>query len=91
MEKRAYELAEMLREAEGRTAYRKMTSSNTMIPSCINTEYCLPTPTDMNCGILTMAFVDMQPLDSVYPANTAFKNGPLFPNIDKPFYGGMKR
>lgn len=61
------------------------------IPDCIDTDYCVSAPRDMNDGILTLAFVDMQPLDSVYRLDTAFCNGTLFPNIDKPFYGGRKQ
>lgn len=38
--------------------------------------------------ILTMAFVNMQPLENVYELDDAIKQGTLFPNIDKPFYGG---
>jgi len=44
-----------------------------------------------NGGILTMAFVNMQPLESVYPEKTAFCNGTLFPDLNKPFFGGNKR
>ncbi|MEE1239586.1 MAG: spore coat associated protein CotJA [Acutalibacteraceae bacterium] len=39
---------------------------------------------------LTMVFINMQPLDSVYPLNEAYDAGTLFPNLDKPFWGGMK-
>ena len=38
---------------------------------------------------LTMVFINMQPLESVYPLNEAFDAGTLFPNLNKPFYGGM--
>lgn len=38
---------------------------------------------------LTMVFINMQPLDSVYPLSEAFDAGTLFPNLNKPFYGGM--
>lgn len=38
---------------------------------------------------LTMVFINMQPLESVYPLNEAFEAGTLFPNLNKPFYGGM--
>lgn len=40
---------------------------------------------------LTMVFINPQPLDSVYPIETAFCNGTLFPNLNKPFYGGKRR
>lgn len=43
-----------------------------------------------NCADpLTMVFINMQPLDSVYPLSEAFDAGTLFPNLNKPFYGGM--
>ncbi|MBR4973407.1 MAG: spore coat associated protein CotJA [Clostridia bacterium] len=35
-----------------------------------------------------MAFVDMQPFENVYSMSDAFSSGTLFPNLDKPFYGG---
>ena len=38
---------------------------------------------------LTMVFINMQPLDSVYPLREAYCNGTLFPNLNKPFFGGM--
>jgi len=87
---RAYDMAEMLRAAENRNSYKKGFQNWNNVPNCINTDYCKPTPTDKNDGILTMAFVDMQTIDSVYQTDTAFCKGTLFPNIDKPFYGGMK-
>ncbi len=40
---------------------------------------------------LTMVFINMQPLDSVYPLCEAYCNGTLFPNLNKPFVGGMQR
>ncbi|MBQ3817405.1 MAG: spore coat associated protein CotJA [Clostridia bacterium] len=38
--------------------------------------------------ILTMAFVNMQPLDELYRTDDALSNGTLFKNLNKPFYGG---
>ena len=61
------------------------------IPSCINDDYCVATPMPRNNGVLAMAFVDMQPIDSVYPEATAFLHGTLFPNLDMPFYGGKSK
>ena len=60
------------------------------IPECISDNFCLPTPKQINNGILTMAFVDMQPLDKVYPLDAGYKAGTLYPSLDKPFYGGMR-
>lgn len=43
-------------------------------------------------GILTMAFVNMQPFDEVYKLCEGFTNGTIFPNLNKPFMpGGMNR
>ena len=39
---------------------------------------------------LTMVFINMQPLESVYPVQEAYAVGTLFPNLNKPFYGGMR-
>ena len=37
--------------------------------------------------VLTMAFVNMQPITEIYSADDALKNGTLFKNIDKPLLG----
>lgn len=62
----------------------------TAVPTCLNTDYCLNRPDDGIGGVLTMAFVNMQPMDSIYSLEDAFENGTLFPNLDKPFWGGKK-
>ncbi len=61
------------------------------IPNCINDDFCLMSPMPRNHGVLAMAFVDMQPIEGVYPESTAFCRGTLFPNLDMPFYGGFKK
>ena len=66
----------------------KLKKSNDKIPSCINGDYCISGPKQMNNGILTMAFVDMQPLENVYSSADAFKSGTFFPNLNKPFLAG---
>lgn len=58
------------------------------IPKCISNDFCIASPQEINGGILTLAFADMQPLDSVYKPEAAFCRGTLFPNLNKPFYGG---
>lgn len=55
---------------------------------CFDTNACNPPETQNTTDVLTMAFVNMQPLDYVYDEATAFQNGSLFPNITKPFYYG---
>lgn len=65
--------------------------NNVKIPPCIDDNFCVSTPIPRNGGVLAMAFVDMQPLDSVYSEELAFCNGTLFPNLDMPFYGGKDK
>ena len=55
---------------------------------CFDTNPCNPPETLNTQDVLTMAFVNMQPLDYVYDEAKAFENGSLFPNITKPFYYG---
>ncbi len=81
MDKRYWNAIDMYRD----------TASSCAVPSCINDDFCVLTPRDRNDGILTMAFVDVQPLESVYPLDAAYSNGTLFPNLNKPFYGGKCR
>ena len=93
MDKRYLNLAEMYRESSMNNFNSKRTSQAMQVntPACINTNYCVPSPINKNDGILTMVFIDMQPLDSVYSPEAALCNGTLFPNINKPFMGGMRR
>ncbi len=49
---------------------------------CLETDYSAKSP-----EILTMAFVNMQPIDNVYEIEEGFSRGTIFPNIDKPFLG----
>lgn len=43
-----------------------------------------------NCNDpLTMVFINVQPLDGVYTLCDGFCNGTLFPNLNKPFSGGV--
>ncbi len=67
--------------------------NNVVIPNCINDDFCVapPMPRNVNNGVLAMAFVDMQPIDGVYPEETAFCSGTLFPNLNMPFYGGNRK
>lgn len=85
MDKRISNMLEMERNEN------RYSNSAVTVPPCISTDYCVQSHKDMNGGILTMAFVDMQPLESVYPPETAFCSGTLFPNINKPFFGGNIR
>jgi len=91
MDRRLYDLSQMYRDNDNRVSYQsaRQTHDSAMC-DCLNTDFCVHEPEDMNGGILTMAFVDMQPLESVYETADALKCGTLFPNINKPFYGGMK-
>lgn len=79
MDRRMFDMSEFYRSSG---AIQQAYESNEM--SCMNTE---------NSGDctdpLTMVFINMQPLESVYPLNEAYDIGTLFPNLNKPFYGGM--
>ena len=93
MDSRYMNLAEMYHESslKNYNSAHLVNPANTVGKTCMNDDFCTPTPRDMNNGILTMAFVDMQPLESVYSLEDSFCNGTLFPNINKPFRGGMVR
>ncbi len=52
---------------------------------CLDTDYTAKSP-----EILTMVFVNMQPIDNVYETEEGFTRGTIFPNIDKPFLGCKK-
>lgn len=92
MDKRLYDLAQMYRDNDNRVSCTRARQMNNQSGcDCLDTDFCLPTPESMNGGILTLAFVDMQPLESVYQNDDALRCGTLFPNINKPFYGGMRQ
>lgn len=44
--------------------------------------------TESESDVLAMAFVNMQPLDTVYSLNESFRRGTLFPDLDKPLLVG---
>lgn len=44
--------------------------------------------TECEDGVLAMAFVNMQPLDTVYSLSESFRRGTLFPDLDKPLLTG---
>ncbi len=46
--------------------------------------------TEMDNGVLTMAFVNMQPFDAVYSLSDGLKAGTIFPDLDKPFTEGRE-
>ncbi len=53
-----------------------------------NPEFCLETDySAVDPRILTMAFINMQPIDNVYETEEGFSHGTIFPNIDKPLLG----
>lgn len=88
MENRFYSSAERYSRPDAFSCRRCTEAAGVNIPNCINDNFCVSAPENMNGGILTMAFVDMQPLDSVYSPQSAFCNGTLYPSLNKPFYGG---
>ncbi len=87
MEKRILEYLNMQNETENRNKAQAHTAC-APVPACIDDNFCTAAPGDKNGGVLTMVFVDMQPLENLYPAEISFNNGTLFPNLNKPFFGG---
>ena len=85
MDSRIYEMLEQYK-------LKNATASNRPHETeCLNTDYCIETEFGAKDGnILTMAFVNMQPIETVYDTEKGFCQGTIFPNIDKPFYGGRK-
>lgn len=69
-------------------AVREDVNSDSMVENCFNADFCNPPPQQDVSDVLTMAFVNMQPIDYVFNEDEAFSNGSLFPNITKPFFGG---
>lgn len=90
MERRSYDLTRMLRDNIPCDDCDRVNNTTNGIPDCINTDFCVEPNKDYE-DVLTMVFINKQPLDTVYPNETAFSSGTLFPNLDKPFYGGMRR
>ncbi len=73
--------------------YKKMNNSEKAINEneMLNRNYCLETDySAVNPEILTMAIINMQPIDNVYESEEGFSRGTIFPNIDKPFMGCKK-
>jgi hypothetical protein len=68
MDRRIFDMLERYNQANGKTQ-----------------EYLMNADDNSNFdGVLTMAFVNMQPLDTVYETEDGFSKGTIFPNIDKP-------
>lgn len=87
MENTYMNFSQFYRDLNLKNSTRNMPS----VQSCQNADFCVDSPSNRNDGILTMAFVDMQPLESVYSLSDAFSSGTLFPNLDKRFWGGKCR
>ena len=87
MDRRMFDMMDLYNDS-----IEKRSMNENQIPDrFFNPDYCVAVPRDYNNGILTMAFVNVQPLESVYETEKALERGTLFPNIDKPFYGGRNK
>ena len=83
MDRRVFEMLELYKL--GKNADTEPDKEN------FNNDFCKDTNYNAVSGdILTMAFVNMQPIESVYETDDGFSRGTIFPNIDKPFFGGKK-
>jgi len=60
---------------------------NSMFANEIETASIFRVKPEIKEPILTMAFVNMQPITDIYSVEDALKNGTLFKNINKPFVG----
>lgn len=86
MDRRAFDMMDFY----NRYTESENSMEQNVLEPCYNPDYCVETSAGNN-GVLAMAFVDMQPLDSVYETEKALERGTLFPNLDKPFYGGRNK
>lgn len=84
MDRRMFDMSDFFRD----TAFIKQDENNAIHKDCYDSNFCVKTPPQINNGILTMAFVDMQPINTVYEIEEGYDKGGIFPNINKPFYGG---
>lgn len=87
MDRRMFDMLDLYNESN----QNRSMNENQMPDKFFNSDYYVAPPRDFNDGILTMAFVNMQPLDSVYETEKSFDKGTLFPNLDKPFFGGRNK
>ncbi len=85
MDRRVFDMLEMYKQ-NNRTEETKVPENE-----YFNGGFCLETDYNtVNGNILTMAFVNMQPIESVYETEDGFSRGTIFPNIDKPLSGGKR-
>ena len=91
MDKRFMDFYSFYNELDGLGGRKGSPTVAQMTANSKKGELCTLEPKMMNNGILTMAFVNMQPLDNVYSLEEGFTRGTIFPNLDKPFKGGKKR
>ena len=85
MDRRVFDMLELYHQTNHNN------ENKPVLNDCFNDDFCLETDYNAKDGnILTMAFVNMQPINSVYETEDGFKRGTIYPNIDKPFYGGKK-
>lgn len=81
MDKRIFDMLEQYKQMN---RFEKTMNSN----ENVNPEFCLETDySAVDPKILTMAFINMQPIDNVYETEEGFSRGTIFPNIDKSFLG----
>lgn len=89
MDKWRLELAQIKKEFE-RGSFKERVGGNVEVKRK-DCDFCNPPDLENTDGVLTMAFVNMQPLSSVYSVAEAMENGTLFPNIDKPLLRGKRQ
>ncbi len=86
MDRRIFDMLELYKQNN------KNEVINTAEKTCHDNDFCLETNYEaIDCNVLTMAFVNMQPIESVYETEDGFSRGTIFPNIDKPLNRGGAR
>ncbi len=85
MDRRIFDMLELYKQSN-RTEETRPSPKD-----CLDKNFCLDTDYNaVRSDILTMAFVNMQPIESVYETDDGFCRGTIFPNIDKPLFGGKR-
>lgn len=91
MDKRFTDFYSFYNELDGLSRRKTAPSTAQITANSQDGESCTLEPKMMNNGILTMAFVNMQPFESVYSTEDGFTRGTIFPCLDKPLKGGKRK
>lgn len=83
MERKMFDMSEFYRSSSGIRAQS---------PAPVRANVNMGGADENDCANpLTMVFINMQPFGRVYPVDEGYLNGTIFPDLNKPFYGGVER